>query len=154
MNSRRTLLTLALAAGMALAVPAAAETTFEGTLSGAAAGTDSPATGTVEATLDDAQTELSYTISYAGLVGTETVAHFHNAPPGENGPPVHLLPPENPKVGTWAISPDMVAELLAGNIYVNIHTDAHPSGEIAGWLEESSVPADATTLSQVRHLFR
>jgi len=154
MTPRRTQLTLALAAVMALAIPAAAETTFEATLSGAAAGTDSPATGTVEATLNDAQTELSYTISYSGLVAPETMAHFHNAPPGESGPPVHTLPPENPKVGTWEISAEMVSELLAGNIYVNIHTEEHPGGEIAGWLEESSVPADATTMSQVRSLFR
>ncbi len=153
MLQRRTLSLLALVL-VALASGATAETLFEATLSGAAAGTDSPATGSVEATLNDAQTELSYVISYSGLQGAETVAHFHNAPPGQSGPPVHLLPETNPKTGTWAISADMVAELLAGNIYANIHSDLHPAGEIAGWLEETTVPVEATTLSQVRVLFR
>jgi hypothetical protein len=75
-------------------------------------------------------------------------------PPGESGPVVEPLPADNPKVGTWMISPEMVGELMAGNIDVNIHTDLHPGGEIAGWLEATSVPVERTTLSRVRALFR
>ena len=152
--NRLRLLTTVIAALALLAVPALAETILEGTLSGEAAGTQSPATGTIEATLNEAQTELSYTIAYSGLVGTETVAHFHNAPPGQSGGPVHTLPTTNPKVGVWQISPEMVTELLAGNIYVNIHSDVYPAGEIAGWLSVTSVPVEGASLTEVRALFQ
>ena len=51
---------------------------------------------------------LTYHISYCGLSGPATAAHFHNAPIGANGPVVFPLVPGNPITGVW------VAELEDG----------------------------------------
>lgn len=81
-----------------------------------------------------------------------TQAHIHLAPPNENGPVVAFLfgfVPEGATTnGTLAqgiivagdlIGPlagmsvdDLVAEIEAGNAYVNVHTLSHPPGEIRG----------------------
>ena len=45
---------------------------------------------------------MSYHISYCGLEGDVTVAHFHRAPIGSNGPVVHTLTTSNPIVGFWS----------------------------------------------------
>src|SRR5271154_2127543 len=39
--------------------------------------TDSKGTGKVDATLDSASKSFSYTVTYSGLTGPATMAHFH-----------------------------------------------------------------------------
>lgn len=114
----------------------------------------SPATGTGTFVLSDDETSLSYTIEYSGLTATETGAHIHNAPAGTNGSVVHTLPATNPKVGAWAISPAMVLELRAGNLYANIHTTNFPGGEIRGQLIAEAVPNDGQTWGGIKSLYR
>jgi len=132
--------------------PAAAQTPtavdFYATLSGdahtPAVATD--ATGMAAFSLNAAGTELSYTVVGYGLTGV-TASHIHQGAPGTNGPPVAPLFGPDPGAtvdgvlarGTIAESDllsgtmaDLVASLRAGTAYVNIHTTAHPSGEIRG----------------------
>ncbi|NUN16595.1 MAG: CHRD domain-containing protein, partial [Myxococcales bacterium] len=75
---------------------------------------------------------LSYNIAYSGLLGTETAAHIHTAPMGTAGPVAFPLPPSNPKIGTVTLNATQLASLIAGNLYINIHTNLFPGGEIRG----------------------
>lgn len=63
-----------------------------------------------------------------------TVMHVHRSAPGVNGPIVFDLgSPTSPVIATWSgMTPADVADLLAGNFYVNIHTPGRPGGEIRG----------------------
>jgi hypothetical protein len=96
---------------------------------------DSKATGTVTATYDSASKELSWTVVYSGLTGAATAAHFHGpAEPGKNAGIMIPIPNvgANPAKGTATLTDAQAADLLAGRYYVNIHTAAHPGGEIRG----------------------
>lgn len=137
-----------------LATPVLAETIYTATLDGASAGTPSGATGTATLTLNDLETEISYTISYSGLMGTEVAAHFHNAAPGVSGPVMSPLPAGQPKVGTWAVGAFEVSELNAGRVYINIHTNLYPAGEIRGDIGFTAVPNEATSWGSVKALFK
>jgi hypothetical protein len=96
-----------------------------------------PATGIgafVLAPIDPLTTtrKLTYSIAYTGTLGLETMAHIHKGAPGVAGPPIITLPAGNPKEGTLSLDAQAAADLLAGLLYVNIHTVPHPNGEIRG----------------------
>src|SRR6185295_14479293 len=77
----------------------------------------SPATGSGIFSYDDVSNDLTYHITFSGLVATETAAHFHVAPPGVAGPVVFPLPLGSPKDGVWAgLSAANETALLTGNI--------------------------------------
>jgi len=80
-------------------------------------------------------------VAYSGLIGSVTNNHIHRAPPGVAGPVVVSLPipPANPIDFNGNFSQANYADLLAGNLYVNIHSSAFPGGEIRGQI----VPAPA-----------
>jgi hypothetical protein len=44
--------------------------------------------------------------------------------------------PESPISGTATLTEGQAAALMAGQTYVNIHTDANKSGEIRGQIEK------------------
>ncbi|MBT8485545.1 MAG: CHRD domain-containing protein [Phycisphaerales bacterium] len=93
----------------------------------------STATGCAHITIDTETNTLDYRIVFSGLVGTETVAHFHGpANIGASAGVQHTLPPGNPKVGTWTYDEALEADILEGRIYINIHSTTAPSGEIRG----------------------
>jgi CHRD domain len=134
---------IGLAAGIALfAAGAACAATlhFATTLKGAdeVPPHDVPGTGKVTATLDTATKTFSYKVTYSGLTGPATMAHFHGpAAPGANAPPVVPVPKSalaNPMVGTATLDDGQIADLEAGKWYFNIHTAANPGGEIRGQL--------------------
>ncbi len=121
------------------AAPAVAETLhFATSLKGAdeVPPTDSKGTGKVTATLNTADKKFSYTVSYSGLTGAATMAHFHGpAAAGANAPPVVAVPASalaNPMKGSQVLTDAQIADLKAGQWYFNIHTAAHPGGEIRG----------------------
>jgi hypothetical protein len=80
-------------------------------------------------------------------VSGPTLMHIHRAPAGANGPVVFDLGnPTSPVQATWTgMTPADVADLLAGNLYVNIHTSGRPAGEIRGQLLERTVDSIAFT---------
>ncbi len=98
---------------------------------------DSKGTGELAATLDTATKTLTYTLTYSGLTGPATAAHFHGpADPGKNaGVVVPIKPPESPAKGTATLTDDQIAQLEAGKWYVNVHTKANPGGEIRGQVQ-------------------
>jgi len=120
-----------------LSFPAAAETiTLKAELKAAneVPPNDSTATGTAEATYDTVTRVVSWTVNYSGLSGPAIGAHFHG--PGEPGKNAGIALPflfvNNPIKGTATLTDAQAADLLAGKWYANIHTVAHPGGEIRG----------------------
>ena len=97
---------------------------------------ESKATGTVTATYDTASKKLSWKGNYSGLTGPATMAHFHGpAEPGKNaGVAVPIAPSASPFENSANLTDAQAADLLAGRWYVNVHTGAHPGGEIRGQL--------------------
>ena len=89
-------------------------------------------TGTLDATFDKASRKLSYTVNYSGLTGPATGAHFHGpAAQGQNaGVVVPLSSTASPIRGEATLTQAQASDLLAGRWYVNVHTGAHPGGEI------------------------
>lgn len=89
------------------------------------------------------ETELRFIITAYVLTGPVTAAHFHNAPASTAGPAVFDLAPFLTEVdqdvalagasllADWSIE-NVVEEIRAGRVYVNLHTDAYPDGEIRG----------------------
>ena len=98
------------------------------------------ASGTATVTLNGDQTEVTYSVSYTGLSGAPTNAHFHVGAAGEGGGVQHGIGDNivdngdgsGTIDGTWAVTADDLALLGPGNLYLNIHTDANPAGEIRG----------------------
>lgn len=154
-------------------------------------GSDATAVGSF--TLNAAQTELTYFISFDGLdlkenpadrigAGDVNAVHFHVGGSAQIGP--HALNVfgvtlgqiveddddlvidydantltgvwddldlTNPGLGLPAMPSSkpltgLIDRLLAGEIYVNIHTPAWPSGEIRGQITTAPVPSPATLL--------
>ncbi|MEO5674710.1 MAG: CHRD domain-containing protein [Chitinophagales bacterium] len=79
---------------------------------------------------------ISFRIIVQGLSDTITGAHLHIGAPGVSGPViVDLTAMITGNVIEGEIdSLTFLADLLAGNIYVNVHTDSNPGGEIRGQL--------------------
>ncbi len=94
-------------------------------------------TGEVVATLDTDSKAFAYTVTYSGLTGPGVAAHFHGpAGPGVNAPPVIMVAMgSSPMSGKMTLSDAQVADLNAGKWYLNIHTSAHPGGEVRGQLK-------------------
>jgi hypothetical protein len=127
---------LATAAFLAAGAAQAASEKFEASLSGTqeVPANTTPGTGNVEASLDTGTKMLSYKITYSGLSGPATMAHFHGpAAAGANAPPVvPISNPTSPTSGTAKLTDAQMADLQAGKWYFNVHTAANPGGEIRG----------------------
>ena len=93
----------------------------------------SAATGTVTATYDTNSKKLSWKGEYSGLTGAATAAHFHSGEAGKNGPvAVPITPATSPFEGSATLTDAQASDLLAGKMYVNVHTEANKGGEIRG----------------------
>ncbi len=109
-------------------------TSMDGPQANAGAGTGSPGTGSATVTFDDATNQLSWNISWSGLIGTETLMHFHGpALPNQNaGVQVGTGVAGPPVVGNTVIAAGQAADLLSDLWYINLHTNVFPGGEIRG----------------------
>lgn len=118
------------------------------------------ATGIVTAAYDEGTHTLSWKGNYSGLTGPATAAHFHGpAGPGANAgvmlwisknfgqcdrggcksvPNASTPALSSPFEGSSRLTDRDAAALRDGRFYVNIHTDAHPAGELRGQV----LPAD------------
>jgi len=126
----------ALGAAVAFAEPASAEK-FKATLDNKSEvpATTSTGKGTADIDYDPASKKLSWKLSYSGLSGPATAAHFHGpAESGKNAGVAVAIPnaTSSPVEGSATLTDAQAADLEAGRYYVNIHTAANPGGEIRG----------------------
>jgi hypothetical protein len=101
---------------------------------------DTAGTGTADASYDPATHILTYTVTFSGLSGPATMAHFHGpAAAGANaGVEVKLgLSPKSPIKGSTKLTDAQAKELESGLWYANVHTAKNPKGELRGQLEET-----------------
>jgi len=136
MPNKTMLATLALGAALAFAGPAFADK-MKATLDGKAEVPPNTSAGTGSADLDyDAATKkLSWKLTYSGLSGPATAAHFHGpAETGKNGGVAVAIPnaTSSPAEGSATLTDAQAADLVAGKYYINVHTAANPGGEIRG----------------------
>jgi hypothetical protein len=137
MSKTNTMLaTLALGATIALAGPAFAQK-MKVSLDGKSEvpPNASAGTGTADVDFDAATKKLSWKLTYSGLSGPATAAHFHGpAEAGKNGGVAVAIPnaTSSPVEGSATLTDAQAADLTAGKYYINVHTAANPGGEIRG----------------------
>ena len=90
-------------------------------------------------TLTGAGLEYNITVDTGNLSGPITAAHFHLGRVGTNGGVVRTIDfVDGQAIGIWMSTDDeplteaLTEALLAGDVYVNVHTEANPPGEIRG----------------------
>jgi hypothetical protein len=91
--------------------------------------------GTADALYDTATHMLTYTLTWSGLSGPATMAHFHGpAAIGANaGVAVPLgKNPASPLTGKVKLTDAQAKDLASGHWYANVHTAANPKGELRG----------------------
>jgi hypothetical protein len=144
--TRNIILALVLAAPAFAATAAYAATEqFQATLKGSSEvpPTGSPGTGTLTASLDTISMKLDYTLTWSGLTGPATMAHFHGpAAAGTNAGvqvviggkkmPGMSMGPTSPVHAQATLTADQMAQLEHGDWYVNVHSAKFPKGEIRG----------------------
>jgi hypothetical protein len=135
-NTKTMLAMLALGAAVTFAGPAFAEK-MKATLDGKSEVPPNASTGTGTADVDyDAATKkLTWKLTYSGLSGPATAAHFHGpAEAGKNAGVAVAIPNAgtSPVEGSATLTDAQAADLTAGKYYINVHTAANPGGEIRG----------------------
>jgi CHRD domain len=90
--------------------------------------------GNAELTHDTATKKLTWKVTFGGLSGAATAAHFHGpAEPGKNaGVVIPIAGATSPMEGSATLTDAQAADLMAGKWYVNIHTATNKGGEIRG----------------------
>lgn len=132
-----------------------AEKSFKAMLSGSEVVPPATTSATGEATFELSKDgkKLSYKITVKDIENV-TAAHIHKGKMGEAGPPLAPIQMKAKKgkfSGTLAKGTitakelmgslkgktvnDLVAEIEAGNTYVNVHTAKYPDGEIRGQIK-------------------
>lgn len=115
--------------------------------------TDAAGTGLVS--IDRDQRNVHFGFAFEALSGPATMAHFHSAPMGENGGVIFDLGPfldlsmnAGMASGFWTDMDDMpfgmedAADFRGGMVYVNVHTEENPGGELRGQVVRSSICSD------------
>jgi hypothetical protein len=135
-KARMLIATIALGAGVVLAGPAFAEK-LKAVLDAKSEvpPNASTATGTADIDFDPATKKLTWKLTYSGLSGPATAAHFHG--PAEVGKNASVAVPitnagSSPVEGSATLTDAQAADMMAGKCYVNVHTAANPGGEIRG----------------------
>ncbi len=92
------------------------------------------------AAVGSAAIPVAYDKSVSGTITTSGIdakaAHIHNGEPGVNGP--IIIPFVKTSENTWAVAEgailtdEQLENYKAGNLYINVHSDQYPAGEIRG----------------------
>lgn len=129
------------------AVSAQAQTYFSIALDGAQAdggnGTGSSFTGSGVLVLNDAEDEITISVTHDVPNAEVTNGHIHEGAAGVSGPAIFGFSNlgVSPVNESFNITPTQVATLKANGYYVNIHTNAFPAGEIRGQIVNQGVAA-------------
>nr|BAL59340.1 hypothetical conserved protein [Candidatus Acetothermum autotrophicum] len=111
------------------------------------AATPPTARGAAVLLFDPATNTLNFSLAYTGLSGAAVAAHFHTGAVGAAGPVVQTIcGPQNQNpllgacpasnngflTGSWSVPANLAQELLNSGLYMNVHTQLNPAGEIRG----------------------
>lgn len=123
---------------------------------------NSPAVGSAVGTFDpNTRDFVVEAMNVSGMVGTLSVSHIHRAPAGSSGPVIVDFGP----VGTWSGNQALytynqtsqilfpageVANLTAGNTYINVHSSVFGGGEVRGQIILGGVRAVPDAVAVVR----
>jgi hypothetical protein len=103
---------------------------------------DTDATGVSALTLDLGTLEFHYHVNTTDL-DHANAAHIHEGFAGTNGPIVIPLEQDQDDPAHWSasgeLSQDELEQLLAGELYVNVHSPQHPPGEIRAQLVSDDI---------------
>ncbi|MBI3943388.1 MAG: CHRD domain-containing protein [Chloroflexi bacterium] len=112
------------------------------------------ATGMATFQYDPATRMLHYMVSVDNI-SSITASHIHRGGAGVPGPVAYPLytgggnfGPGHPISGTVMLSPADEMLLLQGQLYVNVHTTAHPAGEIRGQILDGHFTATLTGMEE------
>jgi hypothetical protein len=132
---------MAVAAAVSTSATQAEIVKFTAMLTG---GSETPANpsagkGMASVALDTDAKHITWTITYSGLSGPATMAHFHG--PAAAGVAAGVLVPitgalASPIKGSAEVDDGQIGDLRGGLWYVNIHSAQYPKGEIRGQLSE------------------
>ncbi|HLW91156.1 MAG TPA: CHRD domain-containing protein [Roseiarcus sp.] len=140
-TSRRIVIGMAGLAGLLWAgLAQAAPVSFSVDLTGGAQvpPVQSSGSGKADLTYDAATGVVTWSITYNGLSGPATMAHFHG-PAGADanaGVVIWLTQKggaaDSPIKGQATLTPDQAKQFAAGQWYINVHTAKNPNGEVRG----------------------
>lgn len=115
------------------------------------------ASGSASFSVDTATGSINGTTTVTGTSGMPSAAHIHSGAPGQTGPIVVIL--EGNEDGTVWSTPEGatldaagIEAFNAGNLYVNVHTDANPDGELRGQLADGNLPSAGSYTISFRNL--
>lgn len=116
-------------------------------------------TGSAFVTVDElaAPVTMTFDLTAQSLSGPATALHLHRGASGVAGPVVTDLTSllvQNANGATTAtgqvnIDADILADLRAGQMYFNLHTDLNPMGEVRGQVSANNVATAALTTANV-----
>jgi aldose sugar dehydrogenase len=118
--------------------------------------TNSTAKGTATLLLSPDETEARVSLNFSGLTSAQTAAHIHGpASFGISGPVLFPLPLGQVDDFQILLTPSQVQDLKNGLMYINVHSDNFPNGEIRGQffnaLPNSSIQFSATGYTVSEH---
>jgi CHRD domain-containing protein len=104
---------------------------------------DSPGTGAMRVTFDRRANIVSVAGAFSGLTSPATAAHVHGpAAMGATGDILITLTvpaaTSGGVAGSQMLSPEIIAQMIAEQSYLDIHTDAHPDGEVRAQITPST----------------
>ena len=151
------------ALAVAFTLPAAAAaSSFKATLSNLGEPSPtSPATGSALVVLDDAALTIDVMVSFANLTAAATAGHIHcctaNAGTGSVGVAQAFTGFPSATSGTYAhlftldaaTFASLATGIAAGKAYVNLHSSAHPGGEIRGFLSPAAAIPEPQTYAML-----
>jgi hypothetical protein len=109
---------------------------------------DTPAVGLGRFSLA-ADGTLSYEVTVANLKAKPTLMHLHRGKAGVAGDVVYTLTTPTAQsgltTGTVTFKQEDLADLMSQGLYLNIHTEAFPAGEVRGQVVSS--PAGVEVIS-------
>jgi hypothetical protein len=113
--------------------------------------TNSTATGTGQLTFNLVTGAVTGGVTTTGI--TATLAHIHSGIAGTNGPVIVNFVRSGSDANRWdaetggTLTADQVNALLAGQLYVNVHSAAFPGGEIRGQIRPQGIAVAVANLA-------
>lgn len=139
-NALSSLLSFSLASLMLISVSVSAQDTYRARLSPMPTTPQTVTTilGEGEVILTLAGNTLSIAGNFEGMSSAATMAHVHNGPPAQPGPVVAQLEVSKSTAGDVSaeleLSDELLAALKANSLYIQIHSETNPPGELRGWV--------------------